>query len=101
LQKLGNVLITGEYDEREAVALIRRQRANCAFIPSIWPETWSYTLSRAWEAGLDPFAFDLGAPAARIRQRGWGHLLRPGMEAGEINDIFMAYGKQEKQALLF
>jgi GT2 family glycosyltransferase len=99
LLKLGNVQITGEYDESEAVDLIRRQRACCAFIPSIWPETWSYTLSLAWQAGLYAFAFDLGAPAERIRARGWGGLLPLGASPGAINDAFMTL--RQKEALLF
>jgi glycosyltransferase involved in cell wall biosynthesis len=90
LLKLGNVEITGKYHEEEVGALIRRQKGNCAFIPSIWPETWCYALSRAWEAGLHAFAFDIGAPAERIRQNGWGILLRLGMEPGKINDAFTA-----------
>ena len=38
----GCVSITGRYEEDEAVELICRQNADFAFIPALWPETWSY-----------------------------------------------------------
>ena len=54
----GVVHITGPYDEAEAVELIRSQQAQLGFLPSLWPETWSYTLSQMWQAGLEVVAFD-------------------------------------------
>ena len=75
----GVVHITGPYDEEEAVALIRSQQAQLGFLPSLWPETWSYTLSQMWQAGLDVVSFDLGAPAERIRATGRGRLLPLGL----------------------
>lgn len=71
----GRVRITGPYEPGGAVALLREQAAEAAFLPSIWPETWSYALSEAWQAGLPVVAFDIGAPAERIRQHGGGVLL--------------------------
>ena len=99
LLKLGNVHITGEYDEAELVDLIRRQNATLAFLPSIWPETWSYTLSHAWRAGLRVIAFDLGAPAERIRNTGWGALIDPATPADCINDGFLRASKPPDNAL--
>ena len=75
----GTVYITGGYDEAEAVELLRAQRAEVGFLPALWPETWSYTLSQMWQAGLDVVAFDLGAPAERIRETGRGSLLPLGL----------------------
>jgi GT2 family glycosyltransferase len=74
LRATGRVAITGRYRETEALGLIRSQRADFALIPSVWPETWCYTLTQAWQAGLDVAAFDLGAQAERIRRRGRGLL---------------------------
>ena len=61
----GNVDITGQYQEHEAVPLIRKQRAQLAWLPAVWPETWSYTLTQAWQAGLNVLTFDIGTPAAQ------------------------------------
>ncbi len=85
----GPVWITGEYDEQDAAALIAEQRADIAFIPSIWPETWCFALSRAWEAGLPAVAFDLGAPAERIRATGRGWTLPLGLRPAAINDALL------------
>jgi GT2 family glycosyltransferase len=71
----GVVQITGGYEEAEAVELIRAQEAELGFLPALWPETWSYTLSQMWQAGLEVLAFDLGAQADRIRETGRGSVL--------------------------
>lgn len=41
---------------------------------SIWPETYSHTLSEAWALGIEVLATDLGAVADRIRAHGGGHV---------------------------
>lgn len=90
LMDAGPVFITGEYAEAEAVALIQAQAAALAFLPSVWPETWCFALSRAWEAGLAVAAFDLGAQAERIRRTGRGWLLPLGLQARSVNDALLA-----------
>ena len=72
---LSNVTTTGEYREEEIYALLEQHRCHLAFFSSVWPETYSYTLSIALHAKLYPVAFDLGAIAQRIRETGWGELL--------------------------
>jgi glycosyltransferase involved in cell wall biosynthesis len=37
------------------------------WLPSIWPETFSYTLSIGLEAGVPIAAFDIGAIADRLK----------------------------------
>ena len=85
----GPVFITGEYAEADAAALIREQAAHLAFLPSVWPETWCFALSRAWEAGLAVAAFDLGAQAERIRRTGRGWLLPLGLPTRSVNDALL------------
>ena len=85
----GPVFITGEYAEADAAALIQAQAAHLAFLPSVWPETWCFALSRAWEAGLSVAAFDLGAQAERIRRTGRGWLLPLGLSARSVNDALL------------
>ena len=92
LMAAGPVFVTGRYAADEAVALIRRQAAQLAFIPSIWPETWCFALSRAWQAGLAAVAFDLGAPAERIRNTGCQEMGRPEMERQEMGPQKMGRG---------
>lgn len=85
----GPVHITGEYAEAEATELIRAQQAHLAFLPSVWPETWCFALSRAWQAGLPAAVFDLGAPAARVRRTGRGWVLPFGLPARPLNDTLL------------
>ena len=85
----GRVFVTGPYSVDEAVPLIRAQAASFAFLPSIWPETWCFGLTELWRAGLRVVAFDIGAPAERIRGTGRGFLLPLGLPAAEVNDAFL------------
>jgi GT2 family glycosyltransferase/glycosyltransferase involved in cell wall biosynthesis len=90
LLSTGRAFVTGPYREEDAVGLIRAQGAQLAFLPSIWPETWCFTLGLAWRAGLAVAAFDLGAPAERIRRTGRGWLLPLGLPAPAINNALLA-----------
>lgn len=86
----GRVFITGTYQPHEAVPLIRAQSASLGFVPSVWPETWSLTLTELWQAGLAVAAFDLGAPAERIRATGRGFVLPLGLPPAAINNALLA-----------
>jgi GT2 family glycosyltransferase/glycosyltransferase involved in cell wall biosynthesis len=72
LQSLG-VEITGAYhNESEVYDHLGRIAPDIVLIPSIWPETFCYTLSFAFNLGIPPVVFDLGAQAERVRQAGFG-----------------------------
>ncbi len=85
----GRVFVTGRYGEAESEALVRAQNASLAFLPSIVPETWGFTLSLAWRAGLRATVFDLGAMASRVRETGWGVALPLGLPARMINQVLL------------
>ena len=91
LLETGRVRITGPYPEGEGAALTARMDADLAFIPSIWPETWCFTLSEAWRAGLYTVVFDLGAQAARVRASQRGLTLPLGLPPARINDALLAW----------
>ena len=82
----GGIHITGEYREHEAAALIREQQAQLAWLPSLWPETWCYTLTQAWQAGLNMLVFDIGTPADRVRRTGRGWVVPLGLTPERLND---------------
>jgi O-antigen biosynthesis protein len=77
LRAIGNVGISGRFEEGEAVQRLAAAGADVAWFPAVWPETYSYTLSAALQARVFPAAFDLGAIASRIRAAGWGELMPP------------------------
>jgi GT2 family glycosyltransferase/glycosyltransferase involved in cell wall biosynthesis len=91
LMETGRVFVTGEFAGAEVQALIRAQRPSLGLLPSVWPETWCFALSDLWRAGLNVAAFDLGAPAERIRgSAGRGFLLPLGLSAPAINNALLA-----------
>jgi GT2 family glycosyltransferase len=85
----GRAFITGVYDAEQAVALIWHQDADLGFLPSIAPETWCMGLTELWRAGLRVAAFDIGAPAERIKRTGRGFLLPPHLPPGAINNALI------------
>jgi GT2 family glycosyltransferase/glycosyltransferase involved in cell wall biosynthesis len=91
LLQTGRVFITGAYQPEEAERVIAGLQADLAFIPSIWPETWCFTLSEAWRAGLYTLAFHLGAQAERIMATGRGALLPLGLPPARINDQLLSW----------
>ncbi len=97
LQATGRVFITGRFTPEEAVELIKAQNATLALLPSIWPETWCFSLAEAWRAGLRVAAFDIGAPAERIRRTGRGFLLPLGLKPDAINNALVATAGLSRQ----
>ena len=59
--------ITGPYVNNQVQAFIADAELDAVFLPSTWPETYSYTLSIALASGLPIIAFDIGAIARRLR----------------------------------
>ncbi len=89
LQALG-VAITGPYDGDEVGRMLEAADADLAFLPSLWPETWSFVLTECWQAGIPVVAFDIGTPAERIRARGAGTLLALDLPPTAVNDALLA-----------
>lgn len=90
LMGAGPVFVTGEYKESEAAALTRAQSGHVALIPSVFPETWCFALTRAWQAGLSAVVFDLGAQAERVRATGRGWVLPLGLSPAGVNDALLS-----------
>ncbi|MEA1647582.1 glycosyltransferase [Nitrospirillum sp. BR 11164] len=95
LLETGRVHVTGVYAADEGVDLVRAYHAHLGFLPSVWPETWCYTLTEMLVAGLTVAAFDLGAQAERLRMRGRGMLLPLGMTAPHINDALLELARRQ------
>ena len=92
LMATGKVFVTGEYNEVELDDLVDRESPDLAFFPSIWPETWCFTLTAALRAGLPTVGFDLGAVAERLRASSIPHRLLPvGAGPAEINNALISF----------
>ena len=63
----------GPFRREEVSDWLRRSQIDVVMLPSIWPETFSYTLSEAWQAGIPVIGSSLGAIGERIRETegGW------------------------------
>ncbi len=95
ITRLG-VTVTGRYCDGEAVETLQLLAPDMVWLPSIWPETYSYTLSLALSSGADIAAFGLGAIARRLRSAGRGDYLHPlgwARRPVRINDEFLQVRK--------
>lgn len=93
----GKVFVTGRYGEGEVSHLLERERPDLVLAPSVWPETWCYTLDYALQAGLPVVAFDLGAIAERLRGVRGSTLLPLALEPRRINDLLLDAAQQTPQ----
>lgn len=69
------VPVTGTYTPATLSELARRHRVSHWLIPSIWPETFSFTTHEALATGLPVLGFDLGAQGAAIAAAPNGRVL--------------------------
>lgn len=65
------LLIHGKYEHSDLPRLLEQYQVTVGFIPSIWPETFSYTTQECMLLGLPTVAFAIGAQGERIGT--WEH----------------------------
>ena len=65
--KLKNSIVLGEYTLESLPKIMEKHLIDVVLIPSIWPETFSYTTSEAMNMKLAVACFNLGAPAERVK----------------------------------
>lgn len=82
------VKVVGPYAQENVDGLIDEAAPHVVFLPAVWPETWSFVLTIALRRGLPVVAFDIGAPAERLRLLARGRLL--GLELAERPDDLLA-----------
>ena len=93
-----NVIILGKYDDRHAENCLLDINPDLVWLPSIWPETFSYTLSIALTAGFPVAAFDIGAIANRLRALKLDDNLMPLVLANQpifLNQQFLNYRERQ------
>lgn len=67
------VTVHGAYRVEDLEKIVRRYGITHWLIPSIWPETFSFTVNEALATGLPVLAFDIGAQGDTVRARPNGH----------------------------
>jgi GT2 family glycosyltransferase/glycosyltransferase involved in cell wall biosynthesis len=67
--------VHGKYNPNMIIELAEKYSINRWFIPSIWPETFSFTTHECLATGLPVFAFDIGGQADALRYHHQGRLV--------------------------
>ncbi len=70
--------IYGSYKRDELPDIIEKLNINVVLFPSIWPETFSYVVEEIIEMDLPIIAFDIGAPAERLKEYDKAFLVKLG-----------------------
>ncbi len=78
------VRLIENYMRVDIISLLQSYDIDLVGIFSIWPETFSYTLSEAMMANIPTLAFDIGAVSERISANNAGYLMNIESSATEI-----------------
>ena len=84
---LVNINIVGRYKRSDLPSLIEKYYIDMVFIPSICPETFSYTTHEAIEMSIPVCCFDLGAQGEAIREYKKGLILQSKDARNILEDI--------------
>lgn len=92
------IQITGEYKGfKDLEKLINKYPVDIVFLPSVWPETYSYILSESWFLGKPVLSADLGAISDRISATNGGWLVKNCLNPKEICNKIIEIKNNPKQ----
>jgi len=94
------VNVHGPYEPADIPELARRYGVTCWLIPSIWPETFSYTTHECLATGLPVMTFDLGAQGEAARRADTGIVIALPPEGAESAPVIEAIMAQARQTVL-
>ena len=87
--------VHGDYRPEDIPRLLRHYRITHWLIPSVWPETFSFTTHEALATGLPVLAFDIGAQGDAVAAAANGHLLAYDPDADLAARILAALRRRE------
>lgn len=73
--KSSKIKATGHYEREDLINLTVNNDIDIFLMPSICPETFSYTTAEIMEMGMPIAVFNLGAPAERVVDYPLGHII--------------------------
>ena len=79
-----HLFVHGAWDDEEVTPLLAAYGAGIALFAHQVPESFSYTLSDVWSAGLPALVSPDGALAERVKEYDGGWLLPKGFDAGQV-----------------
>ena len=86
-QKNPRVANMGNYQRHDVIALIHQSEIDVIILCSPWPETYSYTLTESWLAGVPVICGPLGAPSERVSQSQAGIVLSDNRIASFVSTL--------------
>ena len=96
----GRLWIHGAYKHTMLPAWLAAYRVRAVLFPNRLPESFSYTLSEAWAAGVPAIVPQDGALGERVTRHGGGFVLPTGSAAGDaarlLLRLFSAAGADER-----
>ncbi len=69
------IRVLGEYERDNLPQLLEDNNVDIVFIPSLWPETFSYTTREAIEMKIPVCCYNLGGQADQVRKYEYGLIL--------------------------
>jgi len=74
-KRLSNLQVTGQYTQAQLPKLVADYKIHAFIIPSICPETYSYTTEESLSFNLPVLVFNIGAHAPRVASYKYGHVI--------------------------
>ncbi len=88
------LIVLGEYDRDDLPQILAKNNIDIIFIPSIWPETFSYTTAEAINLGYPVMCFDMGGQADQVKNYKKGIITS--QNAADIYKNIIKYAEREK-----
>jgi hypothetical protein len=82
-------VMIGRFSPPQLSGILLESGAVIGFLPSVWPETYSYVLSEYYRYGLHPVVFNIGAQSERVKAAGYGTIIPLNTGAASINDVLL------------
>jgi len=98
LSRLKNLTVTGKFEDAAIFDLMEEIRPHVAWFPALWPETYSYALSRAMQCGLPIIAPDIGAFPERLSGRKLSWIVPWNISVEAICSLFISLHEQGAEA---
>ncbi|MER8829458.1 glycosyltransferase [Mesorhizobium sp. M0938] len=93
------IAVYGQYQIEDLSRIATQQQIGCWLMPSIWPETFSYSIHEMLATGLPVFCFSLGAQAEAVAKSENGYVMRATPDKpGEILDEILAVMRQTSKS---
>ena len=97
--KQSNLSKSGQYKPTALPELLRTNRIDIICILSIWPETYSYTLTEALLNDIPVIVTDIGALGARVRKFKCGEVVSVDNVVDETIEAVQRYGSDRSSLL--